>query len=74
MKIRVERDTSYSYFLLDAEYLSIIDPDGYYKTVEVSDEFIAKYRALQKLNNEMQDSLKRLHDESFRTDYKTATT
>ncbi len=74
MKIRVERDTSYSYYLLDAEYLSIIDPDGYYKTVEVADEFIAKYRALQKLNNEMQDALKGLHDESFRTDYKTATT
>jgi hypothetical protein len=70
MKIRVERDTSYSYYLLDAEYLAIIDPDSYYNTITVSDEFVAKYRALQKLNNEMQDALKAIHDESFRTVYK----
>ena len=74
MKIRVEKDTSYSYHLLDAEYLSIIDPDGYYKTVEVSDEFMTRYKAWQKMHNEMQDTLREIHDESFRTNCKTATT
>ena len=74
MKARIEFDSAMQYYIQDAEYLSIIDPDGYYKTIELPDEVIEAYRAVQKENNKMQDLLRKIYNESFRTHYKTATT
>ena len=56
-------DDVYTYFLWDQEALSILDKDGYYKTVEVPDELIAEYKALHTAMDAMHDKLKVLYGE-----------
>ncbi len=60
-------DDVYTYFLWDQEALSLLDKDGYYKTVEVPDELIAEYKALSKAMDTMNDKLKALYGERRKT-------
>ena len=62
-QVYVGLDTVYTYFLWDQEALSILDKDGYYKTVEVPDELIEEYKLLHNAMSIMNDKLRVLYNE-----------
>jgi hypothetical protein len=72
MKVRVDLDSCTQFYMQDEEVLSILDPDGYYKTIEVPFTLVAEYRRLAEENDKMQAILKKIYYENFRADLKTA--